>query len=254
MSTDTLKKRYHLLDELRGFAVLCMVFYHAFYLMAFSFESQIGLTLLNFFTPLEPIFAAFFIFLSGVCSFLTRSNFSRGIKLLLVAVGVTIATAYLFPLLSLTGFEIYFGVLHLLATGMLLVALFKPMILKIPSYIGFAVSIILFFLTYNTQNGYLGFGNLAIELPEVLYEKNLFVLGFFGSDFWSADYFPLLPWLFMFFAGAFIGKLENVGKFPNFLEKRLMPFFTFFGKRALIIYILHQPVIYGVFYVLGKVL
>ena len=98
MSNNTFKKRYHLLDELRGFAVVCMVFYHAFYLLAFSFNLNIGFTLLNFFTPLEPIFASFFIFLSGICSFLTRSNTKRGLKLLAVALSITLVTAYLLPL------------------------------------------------------------------------------------------------------------------------------------------------------------
>ena len=253
MSNNTFKKRYHLLDELRGFAVVCMVFYHAFYLLAFSFNLNIGFTLLNFFTPLEPIFASFFIFLSGICSFLTRSNTKRGLKLLAVALSITLVTAYLLPLINLTGFEIYFGVLHLLAVGMLLVALIKPIIEKIPSSVGFILCILIFFITYNTQNGYLGFGEFSVNLPEVLYERNLFVLGFFGDDFWSADYFPILPWVFMFLAGAFIGKLENLGRFPKYLEKSCVPIFKFFGKYALIIYIAHQPIIYGIFYVLGKV-
>ena len=253
MNSDTLKKRYHLIDELRGFLVLCMVFYHAFYLMAFSFGFPIGLTLFNFFTPLEPFFAASFIFLSGVCSFLTRSNFTRGIKLLAVALTVTIVTVYIFPLFHFTGFEIYFGVLHLLSVGMLIVALIKPLILKIPTVLGLIISLFIFFLTYNTQSGFWGFGSFAYQLPEKLYENNLFFLGFFNNTFWSADYFPLLPWLFMFLAGAFIGTLHTRGKFPKFLEKSYLPPLKFIGKNALIIYIAHQPIVWGILYLIRMV-
>ena len=50
------KKRIYLLDELRGLAVFCMVFYHAFYSMSEFFNIAIGTKLLDFFTPAEPFF------------------------------------------------------------------------------------------------------------------------------------------------------------------------------------------------------
>ena len=55
------KKRIYLLDELRGLAVFCMVFYHAFYSMSEFFNIAVGTKLLDFFTPAEPFFAALFI-------------------------------------------------------------------------------------------------------------------------------------------------------------------------------------------------
>lgn len=59
------KKRIYLLDELRGLAVFCMVFYHAFYSMSEFFGFEIGTKLLDFFTPAEPFFAALFIVISA---------------------------------------------------------------------------------------------------------------------------------------------------------------------------------------------
>ena len=41
------KKRIYLLDELRGLAVFCMVFYHAFYSMSEFFGFEIGLSLIH---------------------------------------------------------------------------------------------------------------------------------------------------------------------------------------------------------------
>ena len=73
-----------------------------------------------------------------------------------------------------------------------------------------------------------------------------FPLGFRSPDFASADYFPLLPWVFMFLAGTFLGRYAKAGKFPEFMYRSRVPFFSWIGRHALIIYVLHQPVIYGI--------
>jgi uncharacterized membrane protein len=62
----------------------------------------------------------------------------------------------------------------------------------------------------------------------------------------SADYFPMLPWIFVYAAGIFVGKLAKAGKFPKALYKSRVPVFGWMGRHALILYIVHQPVIYGV--------
>lgn len=49
------KKRIYLLDELRGLAVFCMVFYHAFYSMSEFFNIAVGTKLLDF-SPLQSRF------------------------------------------------------------------------------------------------------------------------------------------------------------------------------------------------------
>lgn len=79
------KKRIYLLDELRGLAVFCMVFYHAFYSMSEFFNIAVGTKLLDFFTPAEPFFAALFIVISGISSRLSHNNTKRGVRLLCVA-------------------------------------------------------------------------------------------------------------------------------------------------------------------------
>ena len=66
--------------------------------------------------------------------------------------------------------------------------------------------------------------------------------------FFSSDYFPLLPWVFVFFFGVFLGRLAKEGKFPRFFAASHIPFFAFTGRHALLIYILHQPVILGISY------
>ena len=104
------KQRLILLDELRGFAVCCMVFYHGFYSLASIFGLSIGRDLLYFFMPAEPWFAGLFILISGICCNFSHSNAVRGAKLLLVGLAVTLVTCLILP-----QERIIFGILHFLS-------------------------------------------------------------------------------------------------------------------------------------------
>ena len=42
-----------------------------------------------------------------------------------------------------------------------------------------------------------------------------------------------------------VGRLAKAGKFPAWTYPSRVPFFSFLGRHALLIYVLHQPVIYG---------
>lgn len=249
MNIENQKIRYHLLDELRGFAVFCMIIYHALYTLNFLFSFDHALFLYNLFTPLEPFFAAFFIFLSGLCSTLTRSNIKRGAKLLLVAVIITATTVFLQNL----GINqpILFGILHCLSICMLLIGFLEKPLKKVPWAIGFSLCIFLFLLCYNLPMQYLGFGQFKLDLPRNLLLNNHFsFLGFHNFTFYSSDYFPLLPWAFIFFAGFFTGKYFEKHKYPDFFKNNTIPFLSFFGKNSLIIYIVHQPIIFALTYII----
>lgn len=233
-------KRIHFLDELRGLAILCMVFYHAFFTMFYFFHFKMGYQLLSFFTPAEPFFAALFILISGICSKLSRSNLRRGIKLFAIAVGITIAT-YFIPNALIT-----FGILHMLSISMILFSLSEKSLNKIPEILGLVLSLTLFFITQPIQNRYIGFIKYPfVYLPSKLYELSfLFPFGICNSEFYSADYFPLMPWLFLFLAGTFLGQLAVKNKFPGFMYKSKFPLFSLLGRNSLLIYIVHQPIIY----------
>jgi uncharacterized membrane protein len=105
---------------------------------------------------------------------------------------------------------------------------------------------ILFLVTYEISDGSLLFG--LIKLPEI--KTNIFMpLGLYNSSFFSADYFGLIPWLFMFVFGAFLGKYAKDGAFPIWTYKKHSRVLSFVGKNSLWFYLAHQVVLYAVLYI-----
>lgn len=235
------RQRVYLIDEIRGLSIILMVFYHAFYMLGYFFGIEFLAKAQAFFEPLQPVFACLFIFISGISSNLSRSNFKRGIRLLGIALGFTLVTAVILPRFDITGAEIYFGILHLLSVSMLLYALLKKLLLKVPTTAGIVVMLVLFVVTFTVQSGKL----LWLELPREIYNLGwLAPLGFPATDFYSADYFPVLPYMFMFFAGTFFGRLAEKNALPqSWYVSRCRPLAAV-GKKTLIIYILHWPIIF----------
>lgn len=246
----TEKGRIYLIDELRGFAILCMIFFHAFFTMAFLFASNSGLKLLSFFMPLEPYFAGIFILISGISSQLSHSNMQRGLNLLVISSLITLVTFVFFP-----DIKILFGILHMLSISIILFGILKPFFDIVPTIPGLLFSAIFYILTMNIDKGYLGFTNtLVIPIPNTFYKTEyLFPFGITNATFSSSDYFPLFPWIFLFLLGTFLGRYAKNGLFPNFMYKSRFGFLSFLGTHSLIIYIVHQPIIYIIFWIFGLI-
>jgi|LSQX01.1.fsa_nt_gb uncharacterized membrane protein len=242
------RRRIILLDELRGIAVFCMVFYHGFFMLSEVFELAIGDRLFYFFMPLQPFFASLFIVISGIASRLTRSNAVRGLKLFLLALLLSVTTIFILPEFGIENVGIYFGIIHFLSVAMLIFAAARPLLNKIKPEFGVIACALLYLLTYNISDGYIGIsGIFRINLPFALYNNSfLYPLGFHNNSFYSADYFSVFPHIFMFLAGTFIGIAAAAGRFPQWTYASRIKFFGFLGRHTLLIYVLHQPVIYGI--------
>jgi uncharacterized membrane protein len=235
------KKRIFFLDEIKGLAIICMVVYHAVCLAVHYFFIESLKSILGLLLPLQPFLAGFFILLAGVCSNFSRSNFKRGIKLLIFATAITTMVTIFFPEKA-----ILFGVLHMLSFCVLLYVLIKPIVLVCPSFVGLLICTLAFIFTKNINN--YNFLNIT-DYPH----KNFidFILGFNPNAFISADYFPVFPWIFLFFCGVFLGKfLKNLTKFAfiGWTYKNYIPFLSFIGSKSLLIYLIHQPILYGLFH------
>lgn len=245
------KQRILLLDELRGLAVLCMVFYHAFYLLYAFFQLEWARVLYKFFTPAQPFFAGLFILIAGVSCHLTRSNARRGLKVLAVALGITLVTAVVMPRIGMDGAEIYFGILHFMAISMLLFALLRPLFEKIPPTLGFLLALALFVAFYSLPQGRVGIGAFSVAVPQSVYSTNYFFwLGLPKPGFTSADYFPLVPHFFLFLCGTYLGSATAQAWMYRSHCKPL----AFFGRHSLVIYVAHQPVVYAAAWVVLEIL
>lgn len=234
------------LDTLRGVTLVSMIAYHACWDLVYLF----GLDWPWYRTAGAYVWQQSicwtFILLSGFCWPLGRHRVRRG---LLAFGGGLLVSAVTWFVMPEDG--IFFGVLSLLGTATLLTIPMKPLLQRLPARAGLAGSFLLFLLLRDVNQGYIGFeGVHLLELPQGLY-RNLFTacLGFPPADFHSTDYFSLFPWIFLFLTGYFLFLLRREEPAPLRL-----PVVTALGRHSLAIYLLHQPLVYGVLLALNTIL
>ena len=80
----------------------------------------------------------------------------------------------------------------------------------------------------------------------------LYPLGLTAPGFHSADYFPLLPWFFLFLIGTVFGGWCLAHRDNRILTAPLPGPLTWPGQHSLLIYVLHQPVLYGACYLIWR--
>ena len=233
--------RYALLDELRGLDLISMMCYHGLWDVVFLFGVQ-----LPWYTEMpghlwQQSICWVFILLSGFCVPLGHRTLKRGAQVFAAGALVTVVTLVFMP-----EDRVVFGVLTFLGSAMLLTGVLEPLLKKIPPAAGLAVSAVLFALTYHLDERWLGFGGLRLALPDAWY-ANYFTafFGFLPFDFYSTDYFALLPWLFLFWAGYFLHFCMGRQRMEP-LRRSVCPALGWMGRHSLLLYLLHQPVIYGV--------
>lgn len=244
------KNRINFLDEARGLDVFCMIFYHAFFMLGSFFEWEWADALFDFFMPVEPFFAGIFIFICGISCTLSRNNFKRGAILLAIALGLTFVTAVVMPALGFEKVQIYFGILHFLSVSIIIYALLKKPLGRVSPFAGVLLCAVLYAFTSGISRGELSYGELiSFSLPESLYKTDILMpLGIYSPGFFSADYFPIFPDIFIFLAGAFTGAYCVKNGFPKWSIPQRVPFFGFLGRNALVIYIAHMPIIFALAY------
>ena len=222
--------RYHLLDTIRGFAIINMILYHLLWDVNFLFGYKIKWYLSHIGSIWQQAICITFIFISGFCFSLGRHQYKRGFITCGCAVAITVATYVFMPKNT-----VLFGVLCLIGSCTIITKLTEKYLKKLNCYIGFGIFTALFVILKCI--GLYGF-------PKWLY-KNIFTayIGFPPLRFASADYFPLVPWLFLFVGGYYAFDIFKNYNIKAFLGAKCPPL-EFLGRHSLVIYMLHQPVIY----------
>lgn len=250
MSVEGKRPHYGLLDTVRGVCILSMVAYHGMYDLVdiFGLPSAWYTGLPGYIWQQSICWT--FILLSGMCWQLSRRHVKRGLLLVGCGAAITLITWLVMP-----SQRILYGVLNLLGLSALLLIPLDKVFRKIPAWAGLGGALLLFALTKNVSRGSLGFEGLVLcQLPRWLYATDLLaVVGFPSPSFWSTDYFPLLPWFFLFCAGYFLWSLlDKSPRAKELLRPGLRPL-SFLGRHSLVIYLIHQPALMAVFTVLRRI-
>lgn len=236
-------QRIQLIDAARGVAIIAMVLYHA--------TLDLGPFLFGFISvnaavdqPLvlsARLIAGSFLFITGVSlvlahrsGFRSRSFFRRLGILVLAALAVTVVTR-----LALPATYVRFGILHGIAAASVVGALF----LRAPVWLLVVAAVAAFvapaLLTGPTFNGaallWLGLGT---DPPPMM------------------DYVPVLPWVGPTLVGMALTKVALAFEWDRRLavwhpRGRAGRWLIKAGQWSLIIYLVHQPLLIGVIYVIA---
>lgn len=235
-------QRYHWLDEMRGLILISMIGYHLMWDLVYLYRIDCSWYkgILGYIWQQSICWS--FICLSGFCWSFGRKKWKRGLEVLIAGAVITLVTIVAMPQQ-----RVVFGVLTCIGSCMLIMIPVEKILTRVSVKMGLICSVMLFLILRNINSGTLGFEMWEIgKLPRWLY-TNLFTtyLGFPQDDFFSADYFSLFPWFFLFLSGYFINRMmpeEWMKKMKNGTSKTL----EVIGKNSLWIYMVHQPIIYGI--------
>ena len=226
------KNRIWELDALRGIMILGVVWIH----LCFDLDYLLGVDVVK-----NPVLqyamdhcGMSFVLLSGLCATIGRRSFRRGLQVFGSGLLITAVTGGMYLLGMADRFiVIWFGVLHLLGVCMMVWPVFRKLPVWALAVLGVAA----------VGLGH-WFDTLLVECRWLIW------LGLKYPGFTTGDYFPLLPGLGWFLLGACLGKLlyrEKRSLLPRFpAENPIVRFFRWCGTHSLWIYLIHQPVIYGI--------
>lgn len=243
-------RRIHFFDEWRGLAILLMVFYHAAYDVVEIFGVQWPLFHSYGMHLFQQGIAGSFIFISGVSCRFSHNNRRRGIIAFALGMLLTVVTLLVIP-----SQRVMFGILHLLGISILIFSFARPILDKIHPAVGFLLMLFCYACTMYLPDGVLGIPPFAAALPKQLYEIGyLFPIGFSSPQFFSSDYFPIIPWLFFFLTGSYFGVFAKNNALPGYFYRQHFKCLSKIGRYSLWIYLLHQPIIYGILLLVFRML
>lgn len=240
------KRKYHLLDAIRGLAILNMICFHFLYDVMIVFGKNTGWYRLPSVSLWQQLICFTFIIIAGVSFHFSRSPLKRGLIINGCGLLITAVTVIFMPTEA-----VWFGILSFIGCAILLLALTRRIMERIPALPGLLLCVLLFLVFRPLPQGFLNLGFTSLTVPSFLYESKLLtIFGLPYSGFYSSDYFPIFPWYFLFMAGYFFWKIALSYEWDRFFLSRI-PFLSAIGTKSLGIYLIHQPAAMLLCYVLS---
>lgn len=249
--------------------MISMVLYHSCYDYFIAFGRNYGFLKSTAAYLWQQSICISFILVSGMVWSLGKKHaLKRGIILILLGAVITFVTVTFMPSES-----IYYGILTFMGVATLLTIIYDRVSEKFNTknnenkktgrnssgklpvgLVHIIICLILFALTKYMPQGYIGTRtHIFCRFPDALYRyPSLAVLGLPSAGFFSADYFPVIPWIFMYITGYHLGKLLLDNEAFNRLGENRIPFLSWLGTKSLLVYIIHQPVCFGIIWLICR--
>ncbi len=221
-------KRYIEVDFIRGFALLLMVGFHLAFDLNYFHYIDINIRHGLDWRCFRYVILSLFIGTVGISLVLANQEminykkvFSRAGKLLLASLAISVASYFMNP-----NTWIYFGVIHFILVGSL-AGLFFIRIPKTALVLGIVI-IILFNMGLLNMHWLYGPLKTPLHLPRV-----------------TEDLVQFFPWFAAVLIGIYVGhkRYFDIG----LQSGKLVDAVVFLGRHALIIYLVHQPILFGIF-------
>ncbi|HET7412589.1 MAG TPA: DUF1624 domain-containing protein [Pararhizobium sp.] len=238
------RRRIVWIDSARGVAIVAMAVYHfAWDLQHFGYVTPptIDVGGWKLFARTD---ASSFLFLVGVSLVLAhhpqirwRGFWKRMAMIVAGAIAITVVTWFVTP-----GSFIFFGILHAIAAASLIGLLF----LRLPPWLTIVIAVGVFIAPWYLASPIFDYPPLwFIGLSDRLRPSN--------------DYVPLLPWLTPVLVGIAATKIAKANGVLEWLRdhapspRGIAAGLAFSGRHSLAIYLLHQPVLFGLVFLASQV-
>lgn len=226
-------KRLDFIDAIRGIAVWLMIVYHFCYDLVFFKLAHFNLTQDSFWLTFRAIIVGLFLLIVGISLHFSlrvkkdwKSFYKRLVILGFAAVLITLSSYALFG-----SRFIYLGILHFIAIASILALFFLKF-----DRLNVVIGLIIVILGFTFQHAFFN-------------QPQFHWLGMMTFKPPTEDFVPIFPWFGFVLIGLFVSKHLPISTLSNwrndhFLKKLLV----FSGQYSLLIYLIHQPILMGLFY------